>query len=437
MTKYRVPFLLAIRNIKLNRKDRGRGLVGAVLAVGLSLIPLVVVLEVANGMIEGITRRFIEIGTYHLQLSLYDDMDLSRHEQLALSFQKVRGVITAFPERQGLGLVKSRNALSGVQIRGIPPELYREDEAFRRFLKIDSGSFNLFQPSSLLLGKAIAARLDVKVGDEVKLLTSKVVRGKKPIYRISSFKVAGIFSTGYQDLDKSWIYIPIEVADRIMPDARQIVGVKVAEPFEDMNGIIKDISSIVSRKIPIFRINTWYEMEENQYGSFRTTKALLVLIMALIVIVASVNVSSAMVMIVLEKTREIGILKSMGAGPFTITLSFILTGFFTGTLGALLGITIGLVLAVNINEVIRGIGFLLDRVILAGRWLIEPFVNLDDFAPINIMDPAFYLETIPITINLLEVMSVAFLAVFLSTLASLLPARRAGSIKPMEVLRKV
>ena len=141
MTKYRVPFLLAIRNIKLNRKDRGRGLIGAVLAVGLSLIPLVVVLEVANGMIEGITRRFIEIDTYHLQLSLYDDMDLSRREQLALSFQKVRGVITAFPERQGLGLVKSRNALSGVQIRGIPPELYREDEAFRRFLKIDSGLF--------------------------------------------------------------------------------------------------------------------------------------------------------------------------------------------------------------------------------------------------------------------------------------------------------
>jgi len=79
----------------------------------------------------------------------------------------------------------------------------------------------------------------------------------------------------------------------------------------------------------------------------------------------------------------------------------------------------------------------LDRIILSEMEIIEPFVNLDDFTPINIMDPAFYLETIPITINWLEVMSVAFLAVFLSTLASLLPARRAGSIKPMEVLRKV
>jgi lipoprotein-releasing system permease protein len=187
----------------------------------------------------------------------------------------------------------------------------------------------------------------------------------------------------------------------------------------------------------LFRTSTWYGMEENQYGSFRTTKSLLVMIMVLIVAVATVNVSSAMVMIVLEKTQEIGILKGIGASPTAVSLSFVITGFVTGAFGAVIGIAVGLLVSVNINQVIRGIDALLNGSIAAFRWLAKPFGLGHPAETVRIMDPAFYLETIPIRINWLEITGVAFLAVFLATAASLLPARRAGRIRPMDVLRKV
>ena len=128
--------LLGLRNLKLRRKRRGQKLAGTVAAIGLSLIPLVVVLEVANGMIEGITRRFIEIGTYHVQVSLYGELERDEEQSLARDLRAVRGVSLAFAEWQGVGLIRSESSGSGVQIRAVPPELYREDSGFRQFYHI-------------------------------------------------------------------------------------------------------------------------------------------------------------------------------------------------------------------------------------------------------------------------------------------------------------
>jgi lipoprotein-releasing system permease protein len=404
--------------------------------IGLSVVPLVVVLEVANGMIEGITRRFIEIGTYHIQVSLYDPAGLEEQAAVAGQVEDAEGVVLAFSERQGLGLIRSDADGQGVQVRAVPPDLMQRDQGFRQFFQIVSGDFDLENRRALLMGKAMASELEVKVGDEVRILTSKTVGGK-PIFRISRFTVRGIFSTGYQDLDKSWVYIPLATASLILPDSRQIIGVKVESPFGNLRRVIDAVNRKLSESGRLFRTNTWYTMEENQYGSFKTTKSLLVFIMVLIVIVATVNVSSAMVMIVLEKTQEIGILKGIGASPTDVSLSFIITGFITGVLGAFMGIAVGLLISVNINQVIRGIDAFLNGSIAAFRWLAKPFGFGQPSEEVRILDPAFYLETIPIRVNWLEISGVAFLAVFLATAASLLPARQAGRVRPMDVLRKV
>jgi len=428
---------LGLRNLKLRKKRRGQKLAGTVAAIGLSLIPLVVVLEVANGMIEGITRRFIEIGTYHMQISLYGELDLDEEQSVVRDLAAVQGVSLAFAERQGVGLIRSARSGSGVQIRAVPPGLYQEDEGFRQYFQIARGAFDLSDEQSLLMGRAMASELGVDVGDPVRLLSSKTMGQKRPVFRISRFTVAGIFSTGYQDLDKSWVYIALGAARQILPDARRLIAVKVEDPFGDLRPVIAGLDDALSGGDRLYRINTWFAMEANQYGSFRTTKSLLILIMVLIVVVASVNVSSAMMMIVLEKTQEIGILKAMGASPATISLSFIVTGFATGVLGACTGIAAGLLLAVNINQVIRGIDFLLNEGIGVIRWLLRPFGLVKQGSRLNIMDPAFYLETIPIRIRWPEIAGVAFLSISLATLASLLPARRAGRIRPMDVLRRV
>jgi lipoprotein-releasing system permease protein len=436
---FRTAYLMALKNIGLHNKRRDHRLVGAVLAVGFSLIPLVVVLEVAGGMIEGITRRFIEIGTYHLQVHIYDRLTTEELERVCIGIEKREDVHLAFVERQGLGLIFSSGGRTGAQIRSVPSWIYQRDALLRRYFTIESGAFDLERPDSVLLGKVVAERLGVSVGDEVKLLTAKRMKEGRYIPRVSRLRVRGIFTTGYQDMDKLWIYIPLQTGRLILPweSSREFIGVKVVDPYKDLKRYTEQIRDSLPEDLVLYRINTWFELEENQYRSFQTTKALLIFIMCLIVLVASVNVSSTMVMMVMEKTQEIGILKGIGARPGLISLSFIITGFLTGVAGSAFGITLGLVLAVNINEVIRAAEHFLNGIRALGLLLVSPFYRVQAGYPITLLDPAFYLERIPIRISLHEIVAVAAFAIFLSTLASYIPAKRAGRVRPLEVLRRV
>jgi len=429
---------MALKNIGLRRNRRDYSLLGAVLAIGFSLIPLIVVLEVANGMIEGITRRFIEIGTYHLQIHIFDRLDDRELQRIQSSVEEVENVNFAFTERQGLGLIFSSAGRIGAQVRSVPPWIYERDAMYRRFFTLEKGSFDLSLPNSVLLGKVVARKLVVDVGDEVKLLTAKRMKDGRYVPRVSRFVVRGIFTTGYQDLDKLWIYVSIAIGKKILPreSSREFVGIKVNDPYSDLDRHIQAIRRALPPELVLFRINTWFELEENQYRSFQTTKALLVFIMCLIILVASVNVSSTMVMIVMERTQEIGILKSMGARPGLISSSFVITGFIMGVAGSVLGVALGLVLAVNINEVLRALESFLNGAQTLILLLLSPFLSIEAEHPIALLNPDFYLERIPIRINFFEIFGVAAFAILLSTLASYLPAKRAGRIRPLEVLRR-
>ena len=138
-------------------------------------------------------------------------------------------------------------------------------------------------------------------------------------------KVAGVYDTGYQELDKTLAYASLALADRILSPraSRAMIGVKVRDPF----GGLAPVSRRVAAAAGDARVATWREIEYARLASFRTTKALLLFIMALIVLVACVNVSSVVLMIVFERRHDLGILKSVGAGPRALSLSFLLSGF--------------------------------------------------------------------------------------------------------------
>jgi lipoprotein-releasing system permease protein len=158
--------------------------------------------------------------------------------------------------------------------------------------------------------------------------------------------------------------------------------------------------------------------------------------MILIVIVAAANVFSSIVMIVMDRTQEIAILKSMGARPSTISLSFLFTGFYTGAVGAFIGIVIGLLVAVNINEVFKIVDLLINGTIWIFDKVIAPFYTIEKKADFVILNPQFYLEKIPIKISITELLFVAVITISLSVLSAVIPARNAGNIRPIEIIRK-
>jgi lipoprotein-releasing system permease protein len=169
--------------------------------------------------------------------------------------------------------------------------------------------------------------------------------------------------------------------------------------------------------------------------SFQTTKDLLVFIMVLIVIVAAVNISSTLVMLVLEKQEEIAIIKSFGASPAGIVRAFVVAGMILGVLGTVAGVGVGLLIAVTINEVLAAVEWSINAAIWAAERLVGAFAG-GDFAPVELLSGEYYLQEIPIVIRPSDVLLVSMLTLVLATIAAWFPARRAGRIRPLEVLRK-
>ncbi|MFP4204719.1 MAG: ABC transporter permease [Spirochaetaceae bacterium] len=437
---------LALRYLRGRGERGGSRMRGAILAIGISLVPLVVVLQLADGMIQGITDRFIEVGTYHLQAVHAPELPAEEAREAADRVARVRGVTGVVPERRGMGLLSSESARSGVTVRAVPEDLWSRDEGFRRYIDLEAGEFDLGEGENVVLGKALAEELEVGPGDRVRLLTVRSLDEDSFLPRVSRFNVAGVISTGYQELDQLWMFMPFERGVRVLPEgsSRQILGIKIKDPYSLPNpltgggrrGEARYQANEIARSLGMdWRLFTWYELERSRYMSFRTTKNLLVFIMGLIVVVASVNISSSLVMLVLEKQSEIAILKSTGASPAGIRRIFVLCGFFSGVAGGAIGIAVGLAISVNLNALLAGIENLVG-------WFQQAFymafAPLTDGAPqaVNVFHSEFYLETIPITVDPGQLLLVAVLTTVLATLAALVPAHRAGRVRPLEVMRR-
>lgn len=429
------PLYLGLRNLLGRKGHPSPYLFGSILGIALSLIPLIVVLEVADGMIEGITRRYLEVGTYHAQVVLPSGTGPEELLSIAESLKREPAVRQVIIERQGMGLMYTPQGRSVATIRAIPPAMYVQDAEFRRYFSLEAGAFDLNQADSILLGREMAQRLKAFVGDRVQILTLLDTSRRRPLPIVTSFTVKGIFSTGYQELDKLWTYIPLSSAERLFPagGSSQFIGVKVDDPFQRLDAKIFRLRRLLPEQAEVY---SWYQLEKANYKSFQTTKALLTFIMALIVAVATVNISSALVMVVLEKTQEIGILKAMGAGPGEISLAFLVTGLATAMAGALLGLAGGVLIAVNVNSLIRGLELLLNGLAELLRLALQPILALPKPWDIRIFNAEFYLESIPIEVRFGELFGVVATTVLLATLAAYLPARTAGRIRPMEVLRR-
>jgi lipoprotein-releasing system permease protein len=434
-SKGRFPFYRGMHNFVGRGGRISPHLLGSILGIALSLIPLVVVLEVADGMIEGITRRYLEVGTYHLQVNLAAGTNQERFLNLAERLRGREGVQEVIIERQGMGMLYTSRGRTAVTVRAVPPTLYDADAGFRRYFSLTQGSFNLSERDMVVIGREVARKLDVALGEQVKLLTGVSVAGRS-LPRITTLRVTGIFSTGYQELDKLWIYLPLRTGIRVLPEdsSTQFLGIKVKDPFAAITQQARRLQADLPADA---RVSSWFELEKANYKSFQTTRVLLLFIMALIVVVATINISSALVMIVLEKTGEIGILKAIGAHPRDVGLAFLFTGLLTGIGGVLLGLGLGLMLAVNINGILRGLEVVVNLIVNGYRVLAAPLGWVGSGASVRVFNAEFYLEEIPIRIEAAEISVVAALTLLLAALAAFFPARSAARIKPIDVLRKI
>ena len=417
------------RNQLLNNKN----LLGAVLGIGLALIPLIVVLEISSGMIEGITKRYMEIGSYHLQIKHYAGVDQEVEDKTINDVKSFPGVKAVFPVTTGLGLAYSENGRTGISFKALPMDYLDIDIAAKEYIKIEAGEFKLDSRDSAMLSSEVARILEVVPGDRIKILTARHVPGRQPVLKPSYLTVRGVFSTGYYELDALSIYINIEKGKSLFKESgSSFIAVKLDNPFDNIQ---KKSSDVQKQLLSNFFVHNWYDLEQTMIDSFNTTKTILLFIMILIVLVAAMNISSAVVMLVMEKEAEIAILKSTGISSALITRAFVFTGLIIGLAGTFTGLLTGLMVAVNINGLIQNVESIINSVYRFIQIVISPFFILGDRGLV-LIDTAYYLEKIPIKIDLSEILIISSLTIILSTAAAFFPALRAGRLKPMDILRK-
>ncbi len=351
-------FFIAFRYLLGRAKEGGRYLRGAVAGIALSLIPIVVTLIVADGMIRGITDRFIELGTSHLQAFNFNDPeDL---DSMIEKIQPLEGFTRYWKERQSLGILVGNNGKTGVSIRAVEPGFW-EDEGSKKYLQVIEGSSVLDNDREILLGTALAQDLGIEVGNDVRLMTVRVTSDGNHIPRITPLKVKGIVSSGYRELDSAWCLMTYSMGTQILPAAlsNNHLMIKIDKPYDDADRISDELVSLLG---PMHLVYTWKELQRSQYSSYESTRQILIFIMALIVMVAAVNVSSATSMLALERQRDIAVLKAFGTSPKSTSGIFLSASLLTGIFGSIFGISLGLIIGCFINEIIRGLEWFLGTV---------------------------------------------------------------------------
>jgi len=443
-----LPIIFALRFIGIgagkSHSNARLSLLGASFGIGISIIPLIVVLVVSDGMIAGITERTIELGTGQVQVI---DMQPSSYfpnceNELALK-ERIKEEIDdpyfmdAWVQREGQGLLVGKKGRSGGVIRAIESDFFKSNDKAKNLIKIVDGSLSL-EGNSIVLGAKIAEKLNLSVGDICRLITLKESSSRKTIPKLTIFKVSGIISSGYQELDALWIFISLSKGIEILSNYSSMNSLIIStkDPFNQskLNSFLQDIDTKILfwDKVPsTFTSYSWMQLNRATFYSFSTTKNLILFIVFLITLVASVNISQALVMLVMERKHEIAILKANGASPQFITMCFLVAGLIISFLGLIIGMPIGVLISIHINSILS----ILEKIINYFFYYAS-FLFGYVYSEVHLLDPSYYLETIPISLNFYELYFVAIITLLLSVVVSLIPSIKAGKEKPLEIMRK-
>jgi len=375
----------------------------------------------------------MEIGSYHLQVKSYNNIDKITEKSIVKKINTIYGVKSVFPVTTGIGLAYSENGRTGISFKALPENYFNIDSSAQKYIKIENGEFKLDTRDSAMLSLEVSRILDVIPGDRIKILTAKQVPGRRPVLKPSYLTVRGIFSTGYYELDALSIYINIDKGKSLFSDkGSNFIAVKLDDPFDNIEGKTKEVRERLGTG---FIVYNWYDLERTMIDSFNTTKSILLFIMIIIVLVAAMSISSAVVMLVLEQEESIAMLKSTGVLSLVITRAFIYVGFIIGLFGTISGLLFGMVISVNINTIINLLESFINLGYIFLQYIISP-IYLLSYKNLIIIDTSYYLEQIPIKLDLFSILFISISTILLSVGAAFFPAMRAGKLKPMEILRK-
>lgn len=400
---------IGIRYLKAKRKQTFISVITVISVVGVmvGVMALIVVLSVMNGFRQDLMSKILGVNSHLLVLS-YEGA-FRGHGEIAKKVGEVKGVIATTPFIYGQVMVKSLGTASGAYLRGLDTKTATEVIGIEPMIK--EGSLSSLDRSyggvpAIIVGKELAGRLGVRPGNDLTVISPF---GKlTPLGRVPStrkYRISALFDSGMYEYDSSLVFVSLEEAQDFLGMEDRVTGleVKVAE-VDKADQVGEAISKLLGMP---FWTKDWKLMNRSLVSALRLEKITMFIILTMIVLVGALNIISTLVMVVMEKNRDVAILRAMGATARSIMSIFMLQGLLVGLAGTMAGLASGL-----------GLCKLLAK---------YKFIRL----PSDI----YYISTLPVRVEGSDVIFVALSAILISFLATIYPSWHASRVNPVEALR--
>jgi lipoprotein-releasing system permease protein len=399
-------FLVAVRYLKAKRKQAVISLITIISIVGVAagVAALIIALAITTGFRQDLETKLLGAQAHVNILRKDRSSAITDYMRITKEVEQMPGVVAAAPAvYQKVGL-SSETQSSGVILKGIIPEM--ESRLSSLSQNMVEGSLKDFHEDSILIGRELSKTLGTFKGDRLNVIsfTPRITpMGLMP--RNRSLEVTGIFDSGLYDYDNGWAYVPLATAQRMMDigDTANVIEVKIKDIYQ-----AKAVGQeIVKRVGPEFDFTDWITMNATIFQALRLEYVVTFITIGLIVLVAALNIVATLIMMVLEKTRDIAILMSMGATHENIRRIFILQGVIIGVVGTFCGVVVGQV-ACHLA---------------------------DKYHLIKLAPEVYTLAYVPFKAAPLDSVIVAAAAILVSFLATLYPSAAAAKLQPVEALR--
>ncbi len=383
----------------------------SIAGVMVGVMALIVVIAVMNGFDNDLKARILG-GQSHIVLMRHGSA-FSQYRQVLADVEKTKGVEAATPYIITQGMLRSKAAAVGAVIRGIDPQT-----AGRVMKTLENVSFTnpattrhspeaASEVPGIVLGKELARNLGVIEGDMIHLISPRGMLS--PIGHVPAmkqFRVTGFFLSGMYEYDQTFAFIQLEDAQQMLRMGDSVTGIDIR--VRDIYKAKEIAENLISKFGFPYWARDWMQMNKNLFRALKMERLVMAIILILIVLVAAFNIASSLIMLVMGKTRDIAILKAMGATTKSIRKIFVFSGMVIGSIGTVLGLCLGLVLCILLKNY--------DIYELTG-------------------DIYYFTTTLPVKIEISWVIAIVSATMAICFLATLYPARQAAKLDPVEAIR--